>query len=136
MHAPHLGCGAAGAHSRTGTISAASVCPACTGGELDKLPTATAGEVVALGRLEETATGDVVDHPGRPGAMAGALAGLRPGPITATSREDGVKLSGALQKLVEEDRLVVNHNAEMSLWKGRATRICGWFWNVSSIAFI
>ena len=35
--------------------------------------------------------------------------------ITATSREDEVKLSRALQKLVEEDRpLVVNHNAEIS----------------------
>ena len=86
------------------------------GGKLDKLPTATAGEVVALGRLEETATGDVVGT-----TPAGRVPWPAPLPpvfalaITATSREDEVKLSGALQKLVEEDRaLVVNHNAEMS----------------------
>ena len=82
------------------------------GGKLDKSPTGTASEVVALGRLEETATGDVV------GATP---AGRVPWPpvfaltTTATSREDGVKLSGALQKLLEEDRaVVVNHNVKMS----------------------
>ena len=97
-------------------------------GKLDKLPTATAGDIVALGRLEETATGDVVGA-----TPAGRVPWPAPLPlvfalaITATSREDEVKLSGALQKLVEEDRaLVVNHNAEMSelTRKGRMTRIC------------
>ena len=86
------------------------------GDKLDKLPTATAGEVVALGRLEETATGDVVGA-----SPAGRVPWPAPLPpvfalaTTAISREDEVKLSGVLQKLVEEDRaLVVNHNAEMS----------------------
>ena len=86
------------------------------GGKLDKRPTALAGEVVALGRLEETATGDVVGA-----APAGRVPWPAPLPpvfalaITATSREDEVKLSGALQTLVEEDRaLAVDHNAELS----------------------
>ena len=75
------------------------------GGKLDKSPTGTASEVVALGRLEETATGDVVgatpvDRVPWPAPLTPVFALA----ITATSREDEVKLSGALQKLVEEER--------------------------------
>jgi elongation factor G len=84
-------------------------------GDLTKAPEAKAGDIVALGRLDGVRTGATVS-PGatpeplpfpQPSAPVYALA------ITTTDRKDDVKLSGALQKLAEEDAsLVVTQNQE------------------------
>ncbi len=75
------------------------------GGEPVRVPSANAGELVALGRLEGVATGSVVglhdpsevlDFPAPPVPVF-ALA------IATKDRKDDVKLSTALHKLVEED---------------------------------
>ena len=73
------------------------------GAEAEKAPEAVAGDVVALGRLEGIATG----------ASVGATEALEfpppPPPVYALAihtadRKDDVKLSGALQRLQEEDQ--------------------------------
>jgi elongation factor G len=74
-------------------------------GDLTKVPEAKAGDIVALGRLDGVRTGATVS----PGATPGALPFPQPSApvyalaITTTDRKDDVKLSGALQKLAEED---------------------------------
>lgn len=72
-----------------------------------KLAEASAGEVVALGRMEHARTGQALGNGGDAGAEAGAFAAvLTPVyalAITAEKRADEVKLSGSLAKLVEED---------------------------------
>jgi elongation factor G len=71
------------------------------GGEPTKATEATAGEVVALGRLEGVATGDTLGAATlpfpRPPAPTYALA------IAPQDRKDEVKLAAALARLVEED---------------------------------
>jgi elongation factor G len=74
------------------------------GGEPAKLAEAAAGEVVALGRLEGIATGAVL------GAAGEALLPFPPPPppvyvlaIATADHKDDVRLSGALQKLNDED---------------------------------
>jgi elongation factor G len=71
------------------------------GGEATKAGEATAGEVVALGRLEAVATGDTLGGPAlpfpEPPAPTYALA------LEPEDRKDEVKLAAALAKLVEED---------------------------------
>lgn len=70
-----------------------------------KQPTAEAGQVVALGRLENTETGMTLSENGA------SQADFWPEPLTALfsisihaeNRSDEVKLSGVLSKLVEED---------------------------------
>ena len=94
------------------------------GAKLDKIPEATAGDVVVLGRMDAIQTGDVLTPDG---SMSGK--GLTwpadPQPVHAVAvhvedRNDEVKLSGALAKLAEEDgALMVRHDAElgeMTLW--------------------
>jgi len=82
------------------------------GGEAQKAPQAEAGEVVALGRLEGVRTGDTLGgerlpFPAPPPPVY-AMA------ITLEDRKDEVRLSAALQRLVEEDgALSVRQDAEM-----------------------
>jgi elongation factor G len=85
------------------------------GGEATKSAEAHMGELVALGRLESVATGATLS----PSGAADALAFPAPPEpvyamaITTSDRKDDVKLSGALQKLVEEDAtLVVDHDQD------------------------
>ncbi len=81
-----------------------------------KAASAEAGEVVGLGRLDEVATGATIgaDSPEAlpfptPPAPVYALA------IATTDRNDDVKLSGALHKIVEEDlSLTVTHDADLA----------------------
>ena len=84
------------------------------GGEPAKIAEAGAGEVVSLGRLEGIATGTVLGDAGD--AMLSfptAPAPVFEAAITTTDRKDDVRLSGALQKLAEEDpTLTVRHEAE------------------------
>jgi elongation factor G len=74
------------------------------GGEPAKIAEATAGEIVALGRLEGIPTGAVLGDPGtavtvfpEPPPPVYAMA------INTADRKDDVRLSGAMQKLAEED---------------------------------
>lgn len=73
------------------------------GNEGVKAAEAAAGEVVALGRLEGIATGASLGE----GAEAASFPPVPPPvyalAVTTTDRKDDVKLSGALQKLLEED---------------------------------
>lgn len=88
-----------------------------------KLPAAGPGEVVALGRLEKAATGDLLTDRGNLGKPAlwpeppPAVFGLA---LHAQNRNDEVKLTAAIQKLVEEDpALTLEQSAdtgELVLW--------------------
>ncbi len=94
------------------------------GTQLSKVAKAETGDVVAFGKLEGIATGAAVTSAAKPAA------GLPEWPnppkplfalaINAEKRGDDVKLSGALQHLVEEDpSLIAEHNAdthELLLW--------------------
>lgn len=87
-------------------------------GELGKVSQAVAGDVVALGRLDGVPTGAAVST----GPVQQDLAFPRPNPpvyalaVATTDRKDDVKLSGALQKLTEEDpTLIVTQDNETVL---------------------
>jgi len=70
----------------------------------DKAPKAVAGDVVAIGRLEDVKTGDVLGAAnGAGGAWSSLVKPLFSLAIHAEQRADEVKLSGALAKLVDED---------------------------------
>ena len=85
------------------------------GADLTKTPDASAGDVVALGRLDGVATGAAVSTNGSVDPLPFPPA---PPPVYAmavhtTDRKDDVKLFGALQKLTEEDStLTVTHDAD------------------------
>ncbi|MCH8998518.1 MAG: elongation factor G [Proteobacteria bacterium] len=94
------------------------------GGENKKIDTAGEGEVVALGRMEETQAGDLLTPAGRV-TDSGMLWPDRPEPVFALAvqplnRQDDVKLTGSVAKLIEEDASIsVEHNADtnqMLLW--------------------
>ncbi|MFM7876732.1 MAG: elongation factor G, partial [Microcystis panniformis] len=75
------------------------------GQQQQPLQQAQAGEIVALGRLEGIATGDVVSSGSQKPALPKGLQ-LKPVfalAIAAANRKDEVKLSSALTKLIEED---------------------------------
>ncbi|MFM7278454.1 MAG: elongation factor G, partial [Microcystis aeruginosa] len=75
------------------------------GQQQQPLQQAQAGEIVALGRLEGIATGDVVSSGSQKPALPRGLQ-LKPVfalAIAAANRKDEVKLSSALTKLIEED---------------------------------
>jgi elongation factor G len=93
------------------------------GAEQQKLAEAVAGEVVALGRLEKAATGDLLTDKGPP--QRSPLWPEVPAPvfglaIQTENRNDEVKLPGTIQKMTEEDpalRLEQSHETgEMVLW--------------------
>ena len=82
------------------------------GGEAQKVPQAEAGDVVALARMEGVRTGDTLGGERLPFPAP-------PPPVHAVAialedRKDEVRLSGALQRLVEEDTaLTLEHDAEL-----------------------
>ena len=86
------------------------------GSDQQKLTEAAAGEVVALGRLEKPAAGDLLSDKGPP--RKAALWPELPRPvyslaIAAENRNDEVKLPAAVQKLAEEDpTLSLDHNTD------------------------
>jgi elongation factor G len=86
------------------------------GAQSTKANAAGPGEVVALARLEGIATGTVLSSGGSPPAfptlpIPHPVYGLA---IAAQNRNDDVKLSGALHRLIEEDpTLSIEHNAEL-----------------------
>lgn len=82
----------------------------------EKLSHAETGEIVALGRMENVRTGDVLTPDG---IAAGAMAWVEPlKPVYALAihpekRDDEVRMSAAMARLVEEDpSLVVEHDPE------------------------
>jgi elongation factor G len=92
------------------------------GSAQEKVASAGVGEVVGLARMEGIGTGTVLTSGGaapelkRP-EIPKPVYGMA---ITAEKRNDDVKLSGAIQKLIEEDpTLQMEHNHELSemvLW--------------------
>ncbi|WP_420349921.1 elongation factor G [Pelagibius sp.] len=87
------------------------------GGEHQKIERGEAGELVALGRMESVATGDLLTAEGR-NPDAGLLWPETPQPVFALAisphnRQDEVKLTASIGRLVEEDAsLVMEHNAD------------------------
>jgi elongation factor G len=86
------------------------------GQSTEKRGAASAGETVALGKLDLAKTGDTLSSGKEPHAAVG---GAQPHPpvlaiaIAAKERKDDVKLGQALNKLVDEDpSLTVVHNPE------------------------
>jgi elongation factor G len=93
------------------------------GGHVDKTPQATAGDLVALGRIDDLVTGQmlnadgpsemIVDWP-QPAPPVHALA------LMPTDRKDEVKLTAALHKLCEEDpSLHIEQSTGQLLLKGQ-----------------
>jgi elongation factor G len=86
-----------------------------SGGEMTKITEAGSGEIVALGRLDGVPTGAVLGDVGNadlsfpaPPQPVYALA------VTTADRKDDVRLSAALQKLLEEDPgLVLRQDADL-----------------------
>ncbi|CAO3423711.1 elongation factor G [Azospirillum doebereinerae] len=93
------------------------------GHDQTKVPQAAAGDLVALGRLDKAATGDRLTEKANLGRPAGWPE--RPAPVHglalhAENRNDEVKLSAAMQKLMEEDPALILDAApdtgELVLW--------------------
>ena len=87
------------------------------GGEAAKLPEAREGDIVGLGRLEGVRTGTSLSASGnapqlpfpKPSEPVYSFA------VTTGDRNDDVKLSGALQRLVEEDpALILEQDPELA----------------------
>ncbi|MGO1118676.1 elongation factor G [Rhodovibrionaceae bacterium A322] len=77
------------------------------GGSLDKLKSAKAGDLVALGRMDSLQTGDLVTESSHGAAedmnWPATLTPVYAVALEPAKREDEVKLSAALHKMVEED---------------------------------
>jgi elongation factor G len=93
------------------------------GRDQQKLSQAGTGEVVALGRLDKAATGDVLTdkaNAGRPALWPEAPSPVYGLALQTENRNDEVKLTGAVQKLMEEDpslRFEQFHDTgELVLW--------------------
>ena len=92
------------------------------GQKMEKVAKGVPGGVVSLGRMDDVATGDLVSAAGGASGMdwPGSLTPLFSMSVHAANREDEVKLSGALTKVMEEDPSVTReHNpdtGEMLLW--------------------
>ncbi len=93
------------------------------GDKHNKLAKAGPGSTVALGRMEEVERGDVLTAAGKGEAGDPLPPPLEPVyafAVNTSRREDEVKLSGTIQKLVEEDPSYrIEHNPdthEMVLW--------------------
>lgn len=88
----------------------------------DKAAKGVAGDVVALGRMENVRTGDLLSENGsaRPELWPESLTPLFSIAIHAQDRADEVKLSGALSKVTEEDpSLSARHDpdtGQLLLW--------------------
>ncbi|GBD44276.1 Elongation factor G [bacterium HR40] len=92
--------------------------------QTEPVAVAEAGDIVALARMDEARTGQILhDGAADPGLSLPSVEPAKPMfafAIHAANRADEVKLSGALQKLVDEDpALRLEHDAELQqtlLW--------------------
>lgn len=93
------------------------------GGSIERQPQAGAGDVVALGRLDDIATGMLLDAGGLGTALPDWPAAAPPIHALAlipTDRKDEVKLTAALGKLRDEDpSLVIDQHDGQLLLKGQ-----------------
>ncbi len=99
-----------GAKSRVGGISHVQ------GAALKKIAEAAPGDVCAIGKVDNATAGQILSTSGQPQAVKEAARARRPlfaVALMAKNRNDDVRLSGALAKLVEEDTgLSLTHDAE------------------------
>jgi len=99
-----------GQKSRAGGLSQVQ------GSALRKITEAAVGEVCAIGKVEPAGAGQMLSTTGQPQAVQAAARSRRPlfsVALMAKNRNDDVRLSGALGKLVEEDPgLSLTHDAE------------------------
>lgn len=88
----------------------------------NKIPKAGMGDIVAMGRMDEVSTGDVLSAGGtvKGAPWPSPAQAIYSFAITPKKREDEVKLSAAITKLTDEDfSISVEHNQdtnEMVLW--------------------
>jgi elongation factor G len=89
---------------------------AVQGPNIKKIPTAAVGDIVAIGKVEHAAAGQILSLTGQPQQLRSAMRARRPlfaVALSARNRNDDVKLSGALSKLIEEDPgLSITHDQE------------------------
>ncbi|TAJ74665.1 MAG: elongation factor G [Phenylobacterium sp.] len=99
-----------GQKSRAGGLSQVQ------GSALRKITEAAVGEVCAIGKVEQAGAGQMLSTTGQPQTVRAAARSRRPlfsVALMAKNRNDDVRLSGALGKLVEEDPgLSLTHDAE------------------------
>jgi elongation factor G len=99
-----------GARSRAGGLFAVQ------GGALKKIAACPAGDICAIGKVEQATAGQILSLSGQPQAATGPAVSRRPlfaVALAAKNHKDDVRLSGALTKLVEEDPgLRLTHDAE------------------------
>ncbi|HEX7886847.1 MAG TPA: elongation factor G [Phenylobacterium sp.] len=99
-----------GSKSRAGGLSQVQ------GSALKKITEAPAGDICAIGKVEQATAGQVLSTSGQPQSVNGAARPRRPlfaVALMARNRNDDVRLSGALSKLVDEDPgLSLTHDAE------------------------
>lgn len=97
-------------HARAGGLFAVQ------GANIKKVALAAVGDIVAIGKVEHAAAGQVLSATGRPQPLRNAMRVRRPlfaVALAARNRSDDVKLSGALAKLIEEDPgLSITHDQE------------------------
>jgi elongation factor G len=86
------------------------------GAALKKITTAPIGEIAAIGKVEGAAAGQILSTTGQPQAAREASRARRPlfaVALAARNHKDDVRLSGALNKLIEEDPgLTLTHDPE------------------------
>jgi elongation factor G len=86
------------------------------GAALKKITTAAIGEIAAIGKVEAAAAGQILSTSGRPQTTRAASRARRPlfaVALAARNHKDDVRLSGALNKLIEEDPgLTLTHDPE------------------------
>lgn len=99
-----------GQRSRAGGLSQVQ------GSALRKVSAAAVGEIVAVGKVEAASGGQILSTTGSPQQARAAGEARRPlfsVALAARNRNDDVRLSGALGKLIEEDPgLTLTHDAE------------------------
>ncbi|MDB5446527.1 MAG: hypothetical protein JWQ97_1844 [Phenylobacterium sp.] len=99
-----------GEKSRAGGVLAVQ------GASLKKIASAAAGDICAIGKVDEAQAGQILSLTGKPQTGAAAQRVRRPlfaVALSAKARKDDVRLSGALGKLIEEDPgLALTHDAE------------------------
>jgi elongation factor G len=86
------------------------------GAALRKIAEAPVGDIAAIGKVEQAAAGQILSTTGRPQQAKTAASPRRPlyaVALVARNRNDDVRLSSALGKLIEEDTgLALTHDAE------------------------
>lgn len=99
-----------GSKSRAGGLSQVQ------GSALKKISEAPAGDICAIGKVDQASAGQILSTTGQPQAVQAAARPRRPlfaVALMAKNRNDDVRLSGALGKLVEEDPgLSLTHDPE------------------------